>query len=508
MRRYFWLIPLIFLGLATLACSPPPIYDSLYMPPYEPVRVAIVQADAQIPGKAYIIVAGYLYDNEHSFAGREYKQVTYETTDYGETWQPSNHTVFFKNTPSAYAEKDGKLVPAYSGRAKYYWSGGNLYADALEFSPNVLWKFPRSTFRYFFQPEYPSTYFNLDYHPDYDISAADPTTIYISLGTEGVLVGPNPENPGATPRAWKFSHKGIDAIQPLPLTITDPQSILSIIALGLFIPLLSGLHLWLLAQVYRYAFQPGERFAPYKLAGIVTGIITLLAAFAIYIWLTDANTDYYPIVGIMTLICVVISTGTGIWISRKYGFSNLFVRRMASASALVSVLIPAGIAAIWGLWPFLISGVVAFGLYRRAVERRVEAQGLTATRWELDRMGRRLVVITAMSVTPIAGLFVLILIISEIPAMAFLIPVLALLSSLPVGTVLYNSMRRRSFQFLGKKKNDGPLAEPLFEGRAWRRTLLKYTAAWSLLGVGSAFLIMMLQSQAQHWFQTLLINRP
>jgi hypothetical protein len=491
MRRYFWLIPIFFMVLGVLACDGPS---------FDPIRVKAVQADPQIPGKAYIVVTGsdpYGTVNE----GKEV-QIVYETVDYGETWQRSTHAVFPKGTRSnSYqtSPTSNTMKPT-----KFSWSNNVLYSNSAK-EYKALWSFPRSTFRYFFAPDNDTysgaIYLNFDYYPDYDVSPAAPNVIYISLGTEGVLVGPNPENPGATPRAWKFSHNGIGEVRFLPLTITNTGAILGIILMGLLIPPLSGLHIWILAQVYRYAFQDGERWQPYQAAARVTAIITALAAVAIYIWLTDVNTDYYPIVAIMTVLCSALSAYTGVQISRKRGFSTLFTRRIGIASAVLACLVPAGVASIWLLWPFIIAVLFCFALFRRAIEGRIESQGAIASRWGLDRLAL-IYTFTAGAITaPLVGMLF-----GSLSASG-LIFLLAGIVWFGVGSGVYLATRNRTGQLLIKKKNEEASTAPIFNGRTWYMTMLGHTALWLFLAGIAAYGVFMFQLGAHNWFQTLLVEQ-
>ncbi len=490
MRRYFWLIPVLFLALAMIACDGP------Y---YEPVRVKSVKADPQIPGKAYIVVSGsdpYGQINE----GKDFRKV-YETTDYGETWKASAYPAFERTAPTY--NYDGQLSPLYYwSRSGPYSVGDGIYSRS-ESGGKLVWQFPRGTFRYFFAPESDTEtgqiYYRVDSSPDYDVSPADPNTVYIALGTEGVLVGPNPTNPGAAPRSWKLSRNGIDTIRSLPLTITNSGAILGVILLGLLVPPLSCLHIWLLAQVYRYAFQDGEGREAYKLAGIVTGSITVLAAIAIYIWLTDANTDYYPIVSIMTVICMALGAGAGVWISRKRNFSALFQRRMAIAAVMVSLLVPAGVASIWFLWPVILAAVFAFGIFRRAVDRNLDRQNAAATRWAVDRAGMEIAAFVVFVSLPLGWMF--------FASSGFVIVFPLFLLAVGIALLgMYKFSSRRLGRMVIKKKNSDVLESGLFRGRAWVTSLFIHSVSWGIAAGACSVLVFMMQLQAHSWFQTLIVE--
>lgn len=134
LRRYRWLIPVVFMGLASLACSPGPSYD--------PPMVRQIQADANVPGKAYALVEGH--PNGDPF-GKDLMTQVYETRDYGEIWSAISLDDATQKT--LFPEIQRGSLPLDVD------FDGNL--NRIGSSPNYkqqLWSLPRATFRYFFNP--------------------------------------------------------------------------------------------------------------------------------------------------------------------------------------------------------------------------------------------------------------------------------------------------------------------------------------------------------------------
>ncbi len=163
MRRYMLLIPLLIMALAALAC------DS-YIP--DAPKVVQVEADPQTPGKAFARVAGEVSYSQISAA--------YETTDYGQSWHKTDHTF------------------SSAGDTAFSFYGENLYDSR---TGARVWSFPRATFRFFFAPDSEEdSYFQFAPMKGCSaVSEADPSIVYVCMGTEGVLVGPNPAAPVHAP---------------------------------------------------------------------------------------------------------------------------------------------------------------------------------------------------------------------------------------------------------------------------------------------------------------------
>ncbi len=498
MRRYFWLVPIMMLALAALAC------DS---PSYDPPHVSRVEADPTTPGKAYILVEGdqsLMTQQVQQYQDKNGTQSTpraYETTDYGQHWQPSSHT-FPKPKSST---RDATIIMP-DGIALSL-AGETLYADQ-----QPVWSFPRPTFRSFFGPSDPheTPYFHL---PSYsysfglivDVSAADPTVIWIGMGTEGVLVGPTPHFPSkANPRPWTLTQNGIDAIHPLRLTITDPVVIWGIILWAMLVPPLAGLHTWLIAQAYRYAFSEGERRGAYRLAAAVSGGIALLAIGAIVIWLTDIQTDYYPIVGMMTLLTVMISVGAAVWLGRSRHFSDGFVRRLALAAGLLALIVPIGVAAVWFAWPFIITLTVAVALFRHCLEGHLEGYKAKTTLWQLDRLSMEITAIFALMLAPLGA------VVSG--AIGIFSPLLSPIG-LIIAIILSLAVLRTYINWRGNtiiiKKKVGSLETdtPIFRNMAWSSKLLGYAIVIVVVSTVLAGAVFFGQSAAYNWFQTLLLPK-
>lgn len=183
LRRFIPLIPLVMLALAMFACEDNP-------PPQIPPRAVGVVADAKIAGKAYALVDDTHFLDLYPYPYQQPKDVPhsiYETVNYGESWQRSN----LKTLPFP-------SIPAF----KATMIGDNLFVDGKQ-----IWSMPRAIFRSLF---YRDRYYFLDYLPpgqlsadsivSVDVSPAAPDVIYAAMGTEGVLVGPNPGKSGSHPR--------------------------------------------------------------------------------------------------------------------------------------------------------------------------------------------------------------------------------------------------------------------------------------------------------------------
>ncbi len=324
-----WLIPLVFLVLAALACD---------NPHYDPPRVLGVLADPETAGQVYAAV------------GTSESRATYVSRDYGRSWQLSDREV-----ETGYAEG-------------YSMQGDNLYSDGA-----IIWSFPRPTFRFFFLSDENHQVFAL---PGSRVSASEAHgVLYVGMGTEGVLTFSQPND--APSGGWSLSAEGITPLKPLPLTITEPPTLAGIIALALLIPPLPLLHAYLLSRVWLYAV-PGRR--AWRAALLVTLLLTLLAALAVVVWLTDARTEYYPVVAVMSLICVLAGVAASLSLAPSQQAWWL-----AKRAALVSLIVPIGVASIWWGWLLIVPAVACFAIYRYAFSRELSASE-SLTPGTLDRL--------------------------------------------------------------------------------------------------------------------------
>ena len=324
MRR--WWIAVFFLILAALACD---------APTYDPLRVIGVKADPETTGHVYTVV------------GNDDLQATYRSDDYARTWA--------RTTEEIEPDVDTQL----------HMIGGTLYNS----SGQSIWTFPRGTYRFFFLSDDYGQYFSL---PSGNVSnSAAGGVLYIGMRTEGVLTFP-------APGEWYLSAQGIDLLKPLPLTITYTPTIFAIIVLALLIPPLPLIHAYLLSRVWAQIMPSREAW---RRAIIVSLVLTLLAALAITVWLTDVRADYYGIVAVMTAITVI----TGAGITRVYAPES---RRLTLWTGFVSLIVPLGVAAVWVGWLFIIPIVTSYAIYHE-LYRRLLKPDETSTQRLVQRLALR-----------------------------------------------------------------------------------------------------------------------
>lgn len=319
------LIPLFFMLLAALACD---------QPYYDLPRILGVHASTETAGTVYALV------------GNSEAQSRYISTDYGRTWQP---------TAEEFETSTG--------------SGYSMEGDRLLFEGSPIWSFPRPTYRMFFLNDDDREFFSLPTWERVTTSEAN-GVLYVGMGTEGVLTF-------TAPGQWHLSAVGIQQLNPIPLTITDPPTLAGIVALALLVPPLALLHAYLLTRVWLYALPARQAW---RAALAVTGIITLLAAVAILIWLTDSRTDYYPIVAVMTAVTVVLSVGAVLLVVPPPD-----ARRIAWRTATVALIVPAGVASIWWGWLIIVPLVTCYAVYHFAYARELRGN-LAVSRAKIDRL--------------------------------------------------------------------------------------------------------------------------
>jgi hypothetical protein len=168
---------------------------------------------------------------------------------------------------------------------------------------------------------------------------------------------------------------------PLPL----PNMLLAILTALLFPPL-PLIHAWLLAQVYRYAYQPGESSLWERFANRVTGIVVLFTMLALILWFSNHQLTFTGIVFPMMLFCMAIGAGGAVWIARKRNFSPRFTMRLAIAAGLVSLIAPFGVLGVYITWPVVLTGIMAYILFRGEIEAQIERNYQGVTRWQVDSL--------------------------------------------------------------------------------------------------------------------------
>lgn len=454
MSRLRLIIPFLMLAAAALACDPPQ---------YDPPRVQNIWAD----GGVVYVLAGTMQD-----------AAVYRTTDAGATWERAP-----EGTPAAGFSQ--ALV--IDRRGETFW---------LDEQP--LWSFPRPTFRFFFLNDPDGQYFALPYSPR-NVIVGD--TIYIAMGTEGVVVGPAPGSGSTQP--WRLTNAGIDHLDPLPLTITAPDTIAGIVALGLLIPPLALLHAYALSRPLRYVLDPRPAW---RRALITTLILTALAAAAIVVWLTDVRTDYHGIVIAMTAIVGVSGAGVTWWAARGADAAPAVQRRLGLAGGLVSLIVPGGVASIWTAWWAAFVILIGYLLLRLPFVRALRRAGLAA----LDRRTRALIDWFGVSAALAGGLIGVvtgaIIIFNPIryPLRPISEPIILLggaIVSVIVIMRLSNGRMRRWIDTLAGQLTSAP-ADIL---RRFQREMIAASIAAVIAVVAASYLTFIAQAGAYGWFTTLLV---
>lgn len=359
LRRVFRnpvLIVLLMLAAAAIACDDP----------VSPPQVTAVLADPESPGTAFALVN--MWRTPGTSAATD-AVVLYETRDYGASWQRSAQSVRLDPPPRSYdlTMRGETLVVGRTNTA--------------------VWSFPRPGFRHIFHSDVEDITFVLPYGAASNDRSGD--TLYVSMGTEGVLVGTFPSAHSADWQTvrWDLRAGGIDTLNPLKLTIHDPATIAGIIVLALFCPPLVFMHRFVLRRVWRYVT---DDTGAGSLALTVSAVIAVLAAIALALWLVDIRLDLYPIIAGMTVVTVLAGSSTAFALAQRLNASPANRLRLVAATAVVSLLIPAGVAALWWLWWLIILLLFGYLLYRTAYQNEygvyLERIGHPHPRWLLDRL--------------------------------------------------------------------------------------------------------------------------
>ncbi len=338
------------LALAAIACSGP-MYDGPF--------VWAVAADPDQPGRAYALV-----DSTSGFSSTPPTEVVYQTDDFGQNWR--------------LWEGDFPDLPARSLNLDI--RDEILYIEKRQ----AIWSFPRASYRYIFagkpfQDRYGFPHINIS-------NSLQGDTLYVALGSQGVLVGRLTQQPALVD--WQITSTGIDVLTPFPLTITDPDMILSVVARALLIPPFALIHAFLLYCLWVYLLPPG-RAAVYAI--MTTFALTVIAALGIVVWLTDIRIEFYPMVAVVSSIVVL----TGV------AFTLLFARAvpdapprkyLVGAAVRVSLIVPAAVALVWAGWWAVFIGVFGFGLFRWAYFNAICPDPTNwRQRWLVDRLAMDLV---------------------------------------------------------------------------------------------------------------------
>lgn len=469
--RPLWLLPILMLILAAIACD-----DYVF---YNLTSVERVVADPDTPGRVFALV-----QHRRSEPNSEMEladELIYVTDNYGETWRGF----------------DGDLPAAEVQALPLTMSSENLRLESI-----LLWQFPRPQFRYFFfeQDDSEIKYFQLPYQPSNSLQG---DVLYVAMGTEGVLVGPAPASTSS--RAWTLTNAGMDALRPLQLTITDPNEMLGIILLALLVPPLPILHAYLLSRVWVY-LMPEKR--AWQMGLIIAFELAIVAAVAIALWLTQVSIDYYPMVAVVTAL-VVVEGVIMTWVfAQQAGVSSYTRNRLLIATALVSLLVPAGVAAIWTGWWAVGLVIIGYACLYYLARHHLEKYGVLTTplkndsRWHIDRLALEGLIIGVL--TLVMGLFGIYGIVGGLMWRVFegyetwdwLQPLLQI-GLLVVGAWLINRrIVSRSLALANIKPDDAPRP-------AWVRAALS-VLSWALFVAVFAGGVFSLQAGAYGWFTTLI----
>ncbi len=331
-----------------------------------------VATDAETPGRAAVL----LLEGRCSFPNR---RVIYETRDYGASWQKLTEPE--ANTWTFVEDRISELR----------FSGGGLFLGNRQ-----VWTYPRAMFRVFF--------WSWDNYSGSNVANIFFSTqafgsAYAALGRDGLLIGPY--LPDSAVHSWTLVIEPFEELRPRPLTIHSPLHLLLITALGLLVPPLPFIHAWLLAQVWRYAVPGHEMAEALRPAWRISLQLTVIAVVAVMLWLTNINTRFYAIVGGMAVLVVVVGLINAYQIAQQANRGLGFTVRLLVGTALVSLIVPAGVATshLGFGWPVILSLLTGFIIYRRTLDQEMR---VNASQWEVDRLalevvGMALIVLAILS---------------------------------------------------------------------------------------------------------------
>src|SRR5579859_537634 len=206
---------LLIYGLISLFSSGVHISGPSYL------AVCVIEADPDIPGKAFAQLGDY------SSQCDEYDRLeaTYETDDYGQSWH------LLTNPPPEWSSWHQRhTVASFSSNGD-----GSMRLDG-----KIVWTLPRAEFRQLVDPSASSFCGSCRV-----MSSVAPTgqgVVYAALGLYGVVVGPNPAEPGQGGRAWHLVHDDFAGLNPSSFHLTDPQTILFVVFFFLVVPPLPWIH--------------------------------------------------------------------------------------------------------------------------------------------------------------------------------------------------------------------------------------------------------------------------
>jgi hypothetical protein len=461
--RWRWLIPFVMLVAAAIACDGP-----YYAPP----SVRRVASDPDQPGRVY----AWVFSGDDPVTNTEGEFLVYETDDQGQSWRPSAYQ--FAETPvsDVAVEMNGETL-------------------TIDYQP--IWSFPRPMFRFFFlNDDDTAPRFSLPFGAVSNVLHGD--TLYVAMGTQGVLVGRLTAQPALID--WQITSAGIDVLNPLPLTITNAPDIVGIVALALLIPPFALLHAFLLYCLWVYLLPPARA----RLYALLTTLALVGVAVAgVLVWLTDVRTDYYPMVAAVTAVVVITGVALTLWFAHTAPDAPRPGRLMLAA-ALLSLIIPAGVAAIWTGWWLVYLLVFGYGAFRWAYFRALcPPEGSRPQRWLADRL--------AMQTTILGGLTAVISIVGLSYLQSFLLrwalsyrladiaQIVTVIVALGVSMVLVNRYAQGRLRNWAKRKPDESGEQPITAQR-FRIITLSWIVISALAAVGT----FAAQAAAYSWFTGLL----
>lgn len=455
-------IPFLMLMLAALACDQA-------IP--KAIEVKRVYADPDTAGRVYAEVIGID------------APVIYQSDDYGQSWQRTQ----------------SDFPPVQLQQYPLTFKGETLYRDET-----ALWSFPRRTFRFFFydddnavQPRFAL--------PSGEVSnSAANDTLYVAMGTEGVLIASVAAD--GSFHDWRLSSTGLDLLQPLPLTITAMLPILGVALMALLIPPLPFIHAYFLYSVWIYVLP---KLAARRWALGISLFLSLVMVGINAIWLTNVNADFYGVVAVMSVICVLGGVGATYYLSAQSVIPATRYKLMIAA-ALSSLMVPLGMVGIYTLWWLVFIVLIGCFTLRWAYSQHL-GKGFEPTpegrqlRWRIDRLVLEtlgILVMLSIAIFVIGTLIRWLLLFG----MPFRNDDLFLLIQLAVGLVLGMWLVR---VYLTRRLSSGweakqGAAEVQLRLKPLIRDVRIAAVGWFALTVIASVAVFVVQVGAYSWFTTLL----
>jgi hypothetical protein len=252
--------------------------------PRRTVSVVEVAADQETDGRAYARVIYYMAAPDDPLQNEIYETYIFVTEDYGENWIQWDGMFPQSNTASLPLQIENTSVMLGS---------------------EILWTFPSAERRSFFNPDYDNPYnmyqrFKLPLEPS---NALQGNTLYVALGTEGVLVGPAPNT--SSTREWRITNSGIEPLMPLKLTLSIEDSVKRILWSIFLLPPIPLFHAYILVRIWSY-LMPLK--IAWKRAILVSLGLALVGSVGAIIFFTQIPVQLNHVVWICAAIVAVVST--------------------------------------------------------------------------------------------------------------------------------------------------------------------------------------------------------